>query len=69
MAVPAAMISMVSLFPSNALIMTSVSSQSDRLHGGVVPWASALRISARLLMLLEAGNCMVAFTAEGTDSL
>ena len=68
-AVPAAMMSMVSLFSASALIITNVSSQSDRLHGGVVPRASALMMSARLLILLEAGSCIVDFTTEGADSL
>ena len=56
MAVPAAMMSIVSGMCVSASIMTRVSSQSDRLSGQYVLAASALMISALLQILLEEGN-------------
>jgi hypothetical protein len=56
MAVPAAMMSIVSGMCVNASIITRVSSQSDRFSGRHVLPASALMISALLQILLEEGN-------------
>ena len=66
MAVPAAMMSMVSpALACKARIMTCVSSQSDKFSGWSSPFPKALMMSARLLMLFEAGNWMVARMLSG----
>ena len=65
MAVPAAFMSMVSGMSRSASNITSVSSQSDRLSG-IMPFpASAFIMSARLLMLFEAGRSIVALIVSG----
>ena len=65
MAVPAAFMSMVCGMSRSAFTITSVSSQSERLRGMMLPWERACMMSARLLMLFEAGNFMVALNVDG----
>ena len=59
MAVPAALMSITGGMVFSALMMTFVSSQSDRLSGTTLPLPRAWRMSARLLMLFDAGRFIV----------
>lgn len=59
MAVPAALMSMTGGMVFSALMMTFVSSQSDKLSGTTLPLPRAWRMSARLLMLFDAGRFIV----------
>ena len=48
-----------------ALTITSVSSQTDRFSGSMLPFDRAWIIKARLLMLFDAGSFTVASSREG----
>ena len=65
MAVPAALMSMVSGMWRSASMITVVSSQSLRLLGRVVPPDSEYIISARFDMLFDAGNLTSVFSRAG----
>lgn len=69
MAVPAALMLMVWGMVSKACTTTSVSSQTDRLSGIMLPPERACMINALLLMLFEAGNLMEADSWLGADIL